>query len=125
MERRLIFYGSNTKRFWETTKQYDWLDPLQAAAGLVHVGTGAVDAVIRDVGRTVDGNKRELQPFDGVIPRTRANIAEILGDAVRLKPFSVLTKLFGSVGDVFADGADAIAGRGKTTRQAITHTLAA
>lgn len=110
-EKRLLSYGSNMERFWETTKHYKDAGPLGVVAGGVHLvsqGFG-LDPLIKDMGRGIDGNKSSLDPYEGPFSRTRLNIKETLGDLVHLKIFSAATKVINLVGDHIADWADAVA----------------
>lgn len=128
-EKRLLSYGSNMERFWETTKHYGNASPLGVVAGGVHLVTQGfgLDPLLKDAGRAIDGNKSTLQPYEGPFARTRLNIKEILGDLVHLKIFSAATKVINLVGDHIADWADAVASvshRQTLTRQQIQSVLA-
>jgi len=131
---------SNTERFWETTKGYmDQKHPLALLAAGVHVFTQGfgLDPIIKDAGRVVDGNKSELQPYSGNLPRTRLNLKELLTDLGifqdttdhkrHFRPFSAITKTINLVGDAVADGTDLVLaidhGRANT-RQRLCSALA-
>ena len=129
-EKRLLSYGSNMERFWETTKSYKDAGPLGFVAGGVHLVTQGfgLDPLIKDTGRMIDGNKSSLEPYEGFFSRTRLNIKETLGDLVHLKIFSVATKVINLVGDHIADWADVVASvphRQNHVRQNIREVLAA
>ena len=111
-EHRLALYQSNWDRFVDTTKGYDYSDPMQAIAGGVNVFTqgAGLDPLIKDVGRSIDGNTSELPPYGSFLGRTVANTREAIGDALRLKPISAVTKLINVPGDLTADLADSMAG---------------
>ncbi|OGJ57773.1 hypothetical protein A2635_01495 [Candidatus Peribacteria bacterium RIFCSPHIGHO2_01_FULL_51_9] len=129
-EKRLLSYGSNMERFWETTKHYKDAGPLGVIAGGVHLVTQGfgLDPLIKDVGRKIDGNQSSLEAYEGWFARTRLNISETLGDLVHLKVFSAATKVINLVGDHVADWADAVAyvpHRQHQVRQNIGKVLAA
>jgi hypothetical protein len=112
MENRIINYSSNWERFKDTTKQYDYKDPMQWLAAGTHMATQffGADAIIKDTGRMMDGNKSNLEPYGNFLGRTIGNTREIIGDLFRLKPFSAVTKVINYVGDGIADTADMLAG---------------
>jgi len=85
---------------------------MQWLAAGTHMATQffGADAIIKDTGRMMDGNKSNLEPYGNFLGRTIGNTREIIGDLFRLKPFSAVTKVINYVGDGIADTADMLAG---------------
>jgi hypothetical protein len=100
---------SHTGRFFRTFADYDWKDPAEIGAAAVHAVTqlGGLDPVFRDILRFASGEKGTIEPLRGGMARIR----EDLGDVFKRKGLAKIGGILNIVGDTFADGADALAGK--------------
>lgn len=109
-------YTGHIDRFTGTAKDYDWKNPLQAAAGATHVVTSGVgiDPLVRQGLGSLDGSVKDgVQEYKGIMGlygRTTENTIGTLGNVVRLRLGAALGGLINIPGDAIADTADFIAG---------------
>ena len=112
-EHRLCRYESYTGRFFGAFKdRYDMSNPFQVLAAGTHAVTqfGGIDPMIRDAGRSFDGNKEAIKPLEGMFARTREDVFGAVGDIFSGHFGSAITKVINVVGDAVADGADLLVG---------------
>jgi|CXWL01.1.fsa_nt_gi hypothetical protein len=134
-ESRLLGYNWNTERLAKETPIYaDGIDnPIDAVthtvAATTHLVTGALDSVLGDAVRLLQGqsNRIPLNAYSGDLPRLKLDAGEAvqsLTNVFRTKGLSLLTLpliAFRAAGDAFGDGADLLAG----VHRPKSHSLAA
>ncbi len=132
-------YTGHIDRFAGTAKDYNWSNPLQAAAGLTHIGTSGLgaDPAIRQGLGTLDGSVKDGVPaYSGIFNlygKTTENTLGTLGNIFRLRLGAALGGLINIPGDFISDTADMFAGvrhdrpaqLQSSTKQEMEHAMAA
>lgn len=115
-EARLIHrYKGHLDRFGGTARDYNWSNPLEAAAGLGHIGTSGLglDPLGREILGSADGStKNGLPNYTGIMGyggKTTENIRSVFG-VFRGEFGGALGGVLNAPLDAVSDGLDAVAG---------------